>query len=257
MDGLSTKGVNTNDPGIRVNYDAWDEVQVVSDGFAAELGQALGGFVNVVTKSGGNAFHGEAGALVRDRACGRRGRSSSRPRACPRPRSRTTSATSGGRSSRTGSGSSSPTTSSPPRTGPPSSRSAGSPSRRESVGRTTNNVFGKLTWTPRQNHTVSASGTLDKSLHQTGGIGVPETYAKTEYDNSSYRLNYQGILSSSFFVTAAAGHNRRSSSTEPLSGDYGPPSYFWQDIAQRTNNIGLATSLSIRGPTSRSARAGC
>ena len=66
VDGLSLKGPGFNDPGIRINYDAWEEVQIISDGFAPELGQALGGFVNIVTKSGGNQFHGELGGLVRD-----------------------------------------------------------------------------------------------------------------------------------------------------------------------------------------------
>jgi hypothetical protein len=59
----------------------------------------------------------------------------------------------------------------------------------------------------------------------------------TSYDNSSYRLNYAGIFGPDLFVTAAAGQNRRDTDTVPLSGDYGTPSYFWQDIAQRTNNI--------------------
>jgi hypothetical protein len=67
MDGLSVKGVQRNDAGIRINYDAWEEVQVVSDGFSPEFGQTMGAVVNVVTRSGGNAFRGEVGALVRDR----------------------------------------------------------------------------------------------------------------------------------------------------------------------------------------------
>ena len=61
VDGLSTKGVQKNDAGVRINYDAWEEVQVVSDGFSPELGQTMGGVVNVVTKSGGNALPGRAG----------------------------------------------------------------------------------------------------------------------------------------------------------------------------------------------------
>ena len=37
------------------------EVQVKSSGFDAEFGGATGGVINVVTKSGGNDFHGEFG----------------------------------------------------------------------------------------------------------------------------------------------------------------------------------------------------
>ena len=40
----------------------------------------------------------------------------------------------------------------------------------------TNNFFGKLTFTLGQNHTFSLSGTYDKFLNQTGGIGLPERY---------------------------------------------------------------------------------
>jgi hypothetical protein len=41
------------------------EVQVKSSGFEAEFGGATGGVINVVTKSGGNDFHGEAGMSFR------------------------------------------------------------------------------------------------------------------------------------------------------------------------------------------------
>ena len=80
---------------------------------------------------------------------------------------------------------------------------------------------------------------MEESLDQTGGIGVPATYAATSYDSSVYRLNYAGIFGPDLFVTAAAGQNRRSNSTAPESGDYGPPSYYWQDIGQRTNNVDI------------------
>src|SRR5690349_6400897 len=36
------------------------EFQVLSDGFAAEFGRAMGGVVNTVTRSGGNDLHGTA-----------------------------------------------------------------------------------------------------------------------------------------------------------------------------------------------------
>lgn len=44
--------------GSGVNFDFVQEVQVKSGGFEAEYGQSTGGVVNVVTKSGGNDFHG-------------------------------------------------------------------------------------------------------------------------------------------------------------------------------------------------------
>lgn len=56
-------GVNVNDPanyGLMVGplYDTIEEVEVVSGGLPAQYGNTGGGFVNIVTKSGGNEFHG-------------------------------------------------------------------------------------------------------------------------------------------------------------------------------------------------------
>jgi hypothetical protein len=236
LDGLSLKGVQRNDCGVRVNYDAWDEVQIISDGFDPKLGQAQGGFVNIVTKSGGNDFHGEVGVLIQDWHL---------------------------RAERLGQLSvvSEPDTSQHlfygnlggpivkdkfwffisndfhrtlDDTGPQSIGWLLIPSGKKRSS--TDNIFGKLIFTPQKNHTISLSVTYDKLLGQTGGIGLVETYEKTEYTDYFYRVNYRGILSQSTLLTAAWGQYGRKSATEPLDGDYGPPSYFWQDIAQKTNN---------------------
>jgi hypothetical protein len=237
VDGLSTRGVQLNDPGVRINYDAWDEVQVISDGFEPENGQALGGFVNIVTKSGGNDFHGEAGALIQDR----RLRSQREPQLSAASLPETSIgqyfANLGGpiMKDKLWFFLSDNYFSTVDRTTQQTIGWLTIPAGDRSV--TTNNVFGKLTYTPRTNHTFSVSGTRDASLSQTGGIGVPETYTTTTYRDTSYRLNYMGILSENTLLTAAAGQNRRGSDTAPLSGDYGPPTYYWEDIDQRTNNI--------------------
>lgn len=70
---IIVNGANVTDPGFGgfgtysrvfgslgsgVNFDFIQEVQVKSGGFEAQYGQALGGVVNVVTKSGGNKYHG-------------------------------------------------------------------------------------------------------------------------------------------------------------------------------------------------------
>jgi len=44
--------------GTGVNYDYIQEVQVKTGGYEPEYGEALGGFVNLITKSGGNTFTG-------------------------------------------------------------------------------------------------------------------------------------------------------------------------------------------------------
>ena len=67
-------GADTTDPGFGgfgtysrvygplgngINFDFVQEVQVQTGGFEAQYGEALGGVVNVVTKSGTNDFHGD------------------------------------------------------------------------------------------------------------------------------------------------------------------------------------------------------
>jgi hypothetical protein len=51
-----TLNVNNNVP-----FQFVQEIQVKTNGFEAEYGGATGGVINVVTKSGGNSFHGEFG----------------------------------------------------------------------------------------------------------------------------------------------------------------------------------------------------
>lgn len=64
-------GLNTTDPllgtfGTNFNYDAIQEVNFQTGGFEAEFGQATGGIVNLVTKSGGNEFSGSLDIRYRD-----------------------------------------------------------------------------------------------------------------------------------------------------------------------------------------------
>ena len=236
VDGLPLRDTSSNSPAVRINYDAWEEVQIVSDGFGADQGQALGGFVNVVTKSGGNAFHGQLGGLVRDRRLRAERREQLGSVSLPETSRQQYFANLGG-----------PIVedklwfflsdnvfhdrdTSEPQTIGWLTVPAGD--RRIS----TNNAFVKLIFTPYKNHTLSFTGTVDKCLGQSGGIGVPETYLRETFTDSLYRVNYQGILSSDTLITAAAGQTRTDSRSEPLSGDYGPPQYYWLDIGQITNN---------------------
>jgi len=236
VDGLSTKGVYNNDPGVRLNYDAWEEVQIISDGFAPEMGQGLGGFVNIVTKSGSNSFHGQLGGLVQDWHLRAKRQEQLSVVSVPDTSFQQYFGNLGGPILKDklwfflsdnffGNFDKSNQQSIGWLTVPPGERRA-----------STNNAFGKITFTPYKNHTMSLSGTLDKFLHQTGGIGVPETYTQTTYTRYSYRLNYQGILSQNTLLTVAWGQNRNDTNTEPLSGNFGPPAYLWQDVGQRTNN---------------------
>ena len=53
-------------PPFTFNLDAVQEVVVVADGAPAEFGRSSGGFVNVITKSGTNDFHGSAHVYYKD-----------------------------------------------------------------------------------------------------------------------------------------------------------------------------------------------
>ena len=55
-------------PQFTISLEAVKEFQVVGDGGSAEFGRSSGGFINVVTKSGTNQFHGSGFAFFRDEA---------------------------------------------------------------------------------------------------------------------------------------------------------------------------------------------
>jgi Carboxypeptidase regulatory-like domain/TonB dependent receptor len=59
VDGLSANDDAAGLSGIFFGLDVVQEFQVVTSGGQAELGRALGGYINMVTKSGTNAVHGD------------------------------------------------------------------------------------------------------------------------------------------------------------------------------------------------------
>lgn len=68
VDGLSANDDAAGLAGIPYGVDAIEQFQVITSGGQAELGRALGGYVNVVTKSGTNTLRGEAYSYFRDDA---------------------------------------------------------------------------------------------------------------------------------------------------------------------------------------------
>jgi hypothetical protein len=68
VDGVSANDDAAGLSGITFGVDAIEEFQVVTGGGQAELGRALGGYVNVVTRSGTNALHGTAYGFFRNDA---------------------------------------------------------------------------------------------------------------------------------------------------------------------------------------------
>ena len=67
IDGMDLTGVYTGalDDSGRIPFEFVQELQVKSSGFEAQYGGAMGGVINVVTKSGANEFHGDAGLYFR------------------------------------------------------------------------------------------------------------------------------------------------------------------------------------------------
>ncbi|MBI3262072.1 MAG: TonB-dependent receptor, partial [Acidobacteria bacterium] len=61
LDGVDTTNLQVGTRAKPVLFDVVEEVQVKSSGYAAEYGGALGGVINVITRSGANALFGETG----------------------------------------------------------------------------------------------------------------------------------------------------------------------------------------------------
>ena len=66
VDGLSANDDASGLSGMTYGVDAVEQLQVVTSGGQAELGRAIGGYVNVVTRSGTNALHGTLYDFARD-----------------------------------------------------------------------------------------------------------------------------------------------------------------------------------------------
>ena len=66
LDGLDNNEVWLNSVAIFPNIDALDEMKVHTGIYAAEFGRSLGGVVSLLTKSGANAFRGDAFEFLRN-----------------------------------------------------------------------------------------------------------------------------------------------------------------------------------------------
>lgn len=68
LDGVDAVDNSVNGIRSTVSQEAVQEFQIIDNGYAAEYGRASGGVVNIVTRSGGNEYHGSAFAYVRHRS---------------------------------------------------------------------------------------------------------------------------------------------------------------------------------------------
>ncbi len=67
IDGTNAIDNSTNGIRSTVSQDAVQEFQILTNGYAAEYGQAAGGVINIISKSGTNQFHGSAYGYLRNR----------------------------------------------------------------------------------------------------------------------------------------------------------------------------------------------
>jgi hypothetical protein len=59
VDGTDITRIDTGRSGQGAAFEFVEEVQIIASGYEAEYGGALGGVVSVITRQGGNAYHGE------------------------------------------------------------------------------------------------------------------------------------------------------------------------------------------------------
>ncbi|MGZ4835796.1 MAG: outer membrane beta-barrel protein, partial [Terriglobales bacterium] len=67
VDGADAVDNSTNGIRSTVSQEAVQEFQIITNNYAAEYGRASGGVVNIITRSGSNAFHGSAFGYLRNR----------------------------------------------------------------------------------------------------------------------------------------------------------------------------------------------
>jgi len=66
--GIGTFSRSYGSLGTGINTSFIKEVQVKSGGFEPQYGQSIGGIVNIITQSGGNAYHGALYAFARPKS---------------------------------------------------------------------------------------------------------------------------------------------------------------------------------------------
>jgi hypothetical protein len=67
VDGADATDNSINGVRSTVSQEAVQEFQIITNGYSPEYGRAAGGVVNIVTKSGSNAFHGDVFGYLRNR----------------------------------------------------------------------------------------------------------------------------------------------------------------------------------------------
>lgn len=227
IDGLSVRDPAVNSTGTPMNYDAIEEVQVITDGFSPEYGQSLGGTINVITKSGSNKFGGEVALLYEsDVLAGEetdsewatnRDYTDFKPYlnfGGPIVRDKLWYFVSYNHFDQTDAY---------PTQTQDQYVISGADQANDS-----RNFFGKLTYGINTNNTLSLSGTLQASEEDHRGIEelrTDEAQGEMTTDQKRIRINYKSLISPTTVLEAKYGWIDRELEDKPMSGDTGSAQY--------------------------------
>ena len=226
VDGANTTGAEIGNQGKVLNFEFIQEVEFKSGGYEAEYGGAQGGILNVVTKSGGNDFHGDAFGYINRNALQADNKHIDELTSAGIPTGFAKSdygADIGGYAMKdrlwffAAYDHLINTQDTQITQGPD-----------EIIGtktelKTTSNLYaGKLTWRLNDQHTVIGTvfGDPTNDVGAVGPvIGPPSTYDGTvTVGGTDFGARYEGILSSKFLVNGQFGYHRENVSTLPGPG---------------------------------------
>ncbi len=219
IDGLTVREPQDHTTATPLPFDAIEEIQIITDGFAPEYGQALGGTVNVITRSGADKLGGEVAYLYT--ADSLSADYDETFLATPTSFDRSTPYINFGGPLGTDtlrfflSYNRADTSDTFAETDIP-----GFGTLEEGVEETDSNTyFGKLTWALTPNHNVSLNYTF-RDRDTTGldsAIATPEARSSLDVEDSRWRFNYQAIFSANSVLEARLGRVDRNETTIPVS----------------------------------------
>ena len=227
IDGLSATDPRFGTSGTNLTMNFVQEVQVMTGGYGAEYGRSTGGVFNVLTKSGGNDFHGDVFTYYRNKDWS--------PNDVVRRRNKETTTFFNGDTNADFGAS----------LGGPIVRDklwffvAADPTRRTtyiggavtggvvapSAGQkydTDSNIYaGKLTFSPSANHTLVLTAFGDPTT-QSGWLGLANSDpgAATRVNRTGSHkgaIRYNGVLSPKWLLEASAGRHHQRNELEPDS----------------------------------------
>jgi Carboxypeptidase regulatory-like domain/TonB dependent receptor/TonB-dependent Receptor Plug Domain len=228
IDGLNTTDPVTHTFTSNFTFDSIQEVAIQTSGFDAEYGKAIGGIINVITKSGGNDFHGTLDARYRSEKLTEQGeRTRDFPPGTDQLRydrdiqdfqNLSPAATLGGPIARDrlwffGS------LERPLFENRPAELFGFQPGRRDFRGWT---IFGKLTALIAPSHTLSLKyndETANVAHAENSSFYSPEAGYLQEQDLTVYNASYDAILTPAWIANLQVGYLENRLKAAPISGD--------------------------------------